>query len=167
MARGFTSGGSSQISTSSLKKMLYSAGESAKVNDMNSMYKKAFEIAKKAHEGQFRRDGKTPYFNHIEQVVNNVDGIDAKTVALLHDTVEDGRVSFKDLEDAGLPKNIVDGVRAMTRPKDMAYQDYVRDIVLKNDLARKVKFADINVNLKDSPSDWQLKKYTAALKLFV
>lgn len=29
----------------------------------------AYEIAQKAHEGQFRRDKKTPYFNHVQDAL--------------------------------------------------------------------------------------------------
>src|SRR3989338_10479410 len=62
---------------------------------------KAYEYAKKAHEGQFRYSGE-PYFTHAAATAKILAeyGMDATTIAagLLHDAVEDGRVSRKDIE---------------------------------------------------------------------
>lgn len=141
------------------------SGRAGKNAFVKSLYDKAHEISRAAHAGQFRKDGKTPYFNHVEQVVAGVSDPDAKLVALLHDTVEDNRLSFDDLKKAGIPDHIIDGVRAMTKPKGMNYHDYVRNVVMKNPLARMVKLADIKANLADQPSDWQLAKYAKALDI--
>jgi (p)ppGpp synthase/HD superfamily hydrolase len=126
----------------------------------------AYKMSEAAHEGQFRRDGKTPYFNHVKQVVSGVSGWKAKTVALLHDTVEDKRLSYDDLRDAGLPNDVIEGVRAMTKPDGMPYLDYIKNIVLPNELARQVKLADMKANLADKPTERQVKKYEEAMKLF-
>ena len=62
---------------------------------------KAYEVAKKAHEGQRRYSGE-PYFNHPAAAAKILAeyGMDAVTIAagLLHDVVEDGRASREEIE---------------------------------------------------------------------
>ena len=62
---------------------------------------KAYEFSQKAHEGQTRYSGE-PYFTHAAATAKILAeyGMDATTIAagLLHDAVEDGRVSRKDIE---------------------------------------------------------------------
>ena len=62
---------------------------------------KAYEFSKKAHEGQKRYSGE-PYFIHPEATAKTLAeyGMDATTIAagLLHDAVEDGRVSREEME---------------------------------------------------------------------
>ena len=62
---------------------------------------KAYEFSQKAHEGQIRYSGE-PYFTHAAATAKILAeyGMDATTIAagLLHDAVEDGRVSRKDIE---------------------------------------------------------------------
>lgn len=62
---------------------------------------KAYEYSKKAHEGQVRYSGE-PYFIHAAATAKTLAeyGMDATTIAagLLHDAVEDGRVSREEIE---------------------------------------------------------------------
>ena len=62
---------------------------------------KAYEYSKKAHEGQVRYSGE-PYFNHASATAKILAeyNMDATTIAagLLHDAVEDGRVSREEVE---------------------------------------------------------------------
>jgi len=62
---------------------------------------KAYEYSKKAHEGQKRYSGE-PYFLHAAATAKILAeyGMDATTIAagLLHDAVEDGRVSREEME---------------------------------------------------------------------
>ena len=129
-------------------------------------YKAAYKLSEAAHEGQFRRDGKTPYFEHVKQVVNGVEGWKAKTVALLHDTLEDTSLTPDDFKKAGFPDDVIAGVVAMTKPDGMPYLDYIKNIVLPNELARQVKLADMKANLADKPTERQVNKYEEAMKLF-
>lgn len=80
-----------------------------------SAVEKAYELSKKAHEGQTRYSGE-PYFVHPAATGKILAeyGMDATTIAagLLHDAVEDGRVSREVIEQE-LGKDvlfIVDGV---------------------------------------------------------
>ncbi len=81
---------------------------------------RAFLIAEKAHEGQFRKSGER-YITHpvaVAQILAEL-GLNTETViaALLHDTVEDTHYSLKELRnDFGDEiANLVDGVTKLDR----------------------------------------------------
>ena len=119
------------------------------------MYKRAYALAQKAHAGQTRKDKKTPYFEHVKEVASRVSGWDLKTVAILHDTIEDTKVTAQTLLDEGFPKQIVDAVVALTKPKNCKnYLAEVRRKILPNKLARVVKISDNYANMRDRVSEW-------------
>ena len=119
------------------------------------MYKRAYALAQKAHAGQTRKDKKTPYFEHVKEVASRVSGWDLKTVAILHDTIEDTKVTALSLLDEGFPKQIVDAVVALTKPKNCKnYLAEVRRKILPNKLARVVKISDNYANMRDRVSEW-------------
>lgn len=114
------------------------------------MYALAYELAEAAHEGQTRHDGKTPYFEHVKEVASKVHGWDLKTVAILHDTIEDTVITAEDLLSVGFPKPIVQAVVALTKaPGTKDYLGEIRRKVLPNKLARPVKLADNHANMRD------------------
>ena len=119
------------------------------------MYIRAYALARKAHAGQTRKDKKTPYFEHVKEVASKVHGWDLKTVAILHDTIEDTKVTAQSLLDEGFPKQIVKAVVALTKPKGCKnYLGEVRRKVLPNKLARAVKISDNYANMRDRVSEW-------------
>ena len=127
----------------------------AKLLKGEAMYKRAYDLAEAAHRGDFRKDGQTPYFEHVKEVASRVSGWDLKTVAILHDTIEDTAITADDLRRVGFPKRIVDAVEALTKPKDC--KDYIGEIrrkVLPNRLARVVKVSDNYANMRDRVSEW-------------
>lgn len=114
------------------------------------MYELAYELAEAAHAGQTRNDKKTPYFEHVKEVASKVHGWDLKTVAILHDTIEDTVITAADLRSVGFPKKIVAAVVALTKPPEC--KDYLREIrkkILPNKLARAVKISDNYANMRD------------------
>ena len=71
-----------------------------------------------------------------------------KVIALLHDTIEDKKVSEKDLIEIGFPKKIVDDVLMLSRIKPLEYVDYIDRIVKKGSRdAIMVKLADLKNNM--------------------
>jgi (p)ppGpp synthase/HD superfamily hydrolase len=143
----------------------------------------AYAIAEKAHAGQYRRlpDGR-PYIEHVKDVAAMMPTWELKTVAILHDSIEDsdGMVTAQMLLNAGIPGQIVDAVVAMTKPKGAkSYLAYVRNHVKPNELATKVKLADNYVNMRDrlisviaggpkSDSDYKkLSNYAKSIALLI
>ncbi len=108
------------------------------------MTRKAIKLAFKAHEGQMDKSG-LPYVLHPVHVAEQMDDEYSTCVALLHDVVEDTDYTINDLKNEGFPKEVIDAVAAITKPREMSYEDYIK-IVKKNPLATKVKLADIQHN---------------------
>ena len=128
------------------------------------------EISRKAHEGQFRFDGVTPYFTHVEGVAESFAPSQMapalKMVAYLHDAIEDTSLTAQALLGLGIHPKVVESVVAITKVKDEDYFVYLVR-VKENDWAKRVKIADILYNLGDSPSRNQVKKYAKALKFLL
>jgi (p)ppGpp synthase/HD superfamily hydrolase len=125
-------------------------------------------ISAQAHSGQFRKDGTTPYIEHIMAVVIRLtdEGADDNTlaVALLHDTLEDApSFTAGRLRELGIPDNIIEAVEAITKRDGEDYDAYL-ERVKANPIASKVKIADMLSNLADTPSEKQKAKYAKGLK---
>ena len=123
----------------------------------------ALEFATKAHEGQFRRDGVTPYIEHPKQVASAFEEDSFYyEIALLHDVLED-----TDTTEAELLKHFdgftVDILRTLTHGKNEPYEEYINR-VMWDTVAVRVKLADIAANLADAPTPRQIVKYTNALR---
>lgn len=128
--------------------------------------KAAREFARMKHEGQFRRDGVTPYFDHVEDVARRVRGDELKAIAYLHDVLEDTKTTRQDLEDWGFSDHVVRTVSLLSKWEDVSYEDYI-SILRRSDLAKTVKIADILSNLSDDPTANQVKKYAKALEILL
>lgn len=131
---------------------------------IEAMIKAMSEIANVAHSGQFRRDEKTPYIKHIEDVTSRVEDR-LKPIALGHDLIEDTNITLQDLINAGFPKYVTDGIKLLTHENNEPNVIYWKRIAGNKDVA-EVKLADIDANLSDAPSQKQMKKYKKALDLF-
>lgn len=136
---------------------------------MSDRLKKAIEYAELKHSGQVGRDG-LAYIEHPKEVASRVDGEDAKIVAWLHDTVEDTDATVDEIR--GLFGDVVaDAVSVLTHDKSIPYLDYIVGIK-KNDLAVKVKIADLSHNMDMSrlpeitEKDWKNhEKYKEAFRI--
>ena len=76
----------------------------------------------------------------------------AKIVALLHDTIEDSDVTADYLREEGFTEEIVEAVLAVTQREEEDYDDYVRRAA-QNELGKIVKLADLedNMNIRRLP----------------
>jgi len=123
------------------------------------MIRIAKEIATIAHTGQFDKAGK-PYVNHLEAVASKLKGAEEKTVAWLHDVLEDTDYTEEQLTMFFSPK-IVEAVVALTRQRGESYEDYLRRIA-RNPLAVQVKLADLENNSDitryDAPTEQEHQK---------
>lgn len=147
---------------------------------MRDIYELCLEIAKKAHYRQFRNDGVTHYIEHPLAVADMFDDYIGKSIAILHDSIEDGKVRGVDMDyirtafvDSPLNEKyskefawILHVVTILTHHKSTSYTGYIKT-VRKDPFAKKVKIADIICNLSDSPSDYQKLKYKKAMKLLL
>lgn len=128
----------------------------------------AISIAVEAHRGQTDK-ADLPYILHPLRVMGNVNSLEAKIVAVLHDVVEDTPITFDVLLDKGIEPLLVDVVKLLTHTKEISYENYIRKIAT-NPLAIQVKLADLKDNsnldrLKEkTDKDYQrLEKYKKAI----
>jgi (p)ppGpp synthase/HD superfamily hydrolase len=127
----------------------------------------AARIAKAAHEGQFRRDGVTPYVRHPENVAGRLRGDQyAEAVGWLHDVLEDTHETPESLRRQGMPDEVIACVEKLTKKEGVDYESYLSKI-RKDPLARKVKVADMLSNLSDNPTHEQILKYARGLLLLL
>lgn len=129
----------------------------------------ALAIAKKAHAGQVDKAG-VDYIQHPLYVASQVKTEQEKTVALLHDVIEDSDVTVEDLLASGLSNEVVTAVQILTKKEGQSYQEYLEK-VKSNNLARVVKLADLKHNsdlsrLKSvTNTDYErVKKYKNAIR---
>lgn len=125
----------------------------------------ATHLAREFHHGQFRRDRVTDYILHPIAVSNHPslkNDEKARAVAMLHDILEDTEATAELLLNRGVDKDIVEAVEVLTKRDNKTYEAYLYR-VLDNEMARKVKIADMICNLADDPTDRQIKKYAFGL----
>lgn len=131
---------------------------------------RAFEFAKKAHEGQFRKYTGEPYIEHCTDVCNILFKAaypsagssyplthrmrELRAICYLHDVVEDCGVTYKELEEA-FNKNVAEGVYWLTDdiPKEHGNRATRKMVIrwkLKRApaLIRNIKYADAISNAK-------------------
>ena len=93
-----------------------------------ALVEKAYDFAKKAHEGHARNNDE-PYFNHLFATAKNIAelGMGATTVAagFLHDTIEDTKVTPEELEKE-FGKEILFLVEGVTKLGKIRYQGTTR-----------------------------------------
>jgi guanosine-3',5'-bis(diphosphate) 3'-pyrophosphohydrolase len=121
----------------------------------------AASFAARAHAGQMRKDGRTPYVGHpfrVCLVVRQVFGFDDPRMliaALLHDTIEDTTTDFDDV-DRQFGGEIAQWVAFLTKdkrlheePREREYLERLRGAPWQ---VQVCKLADIYDNLLDSAS---------------
>src|SRR6185503_980541 len=127
------------------------------------------QIAREAHAGQKDRVTGEPYITHVERVVSMVSGEAAKSVAWLHDVLEDTAFERINLVASGIPSHIIGAVEMLTRvsPYDQheQYDTYISLIKASgNDLAIQVKLADLRDHLRLNCPERLRARYERAVK---
>ena len=105
----------------------------------------AIRLATQYHSGQKDKAGK-PYILHPLWVMNKVNSIEAKIVAVLHDVLEDTSLTKDDLIAHEFNEDIVNAIELLTKSKNQSYESYIENIS-KNKLATEVKMADLLHNM--------------------
>lgn len=106
----------------------------------------ALYIGSRAHLTQLDKGG-VPYFLHPIKVAHKLHTNDYRkmSIAILHDAVEDGGVTYQELRELGFSERVIAGVKAMTRIPSQTQEEY-EEQVLANDDAIDVKIEDIDHN---------------------
>jgi hypothetical protein len=107
---------------------------------------RAKAIATSAHKGQVDKAGK-PYIEHPMRVMNMGKTVEEKIAGVLHDVVEDSDWTFEMLEKEGIPKDVMDALRCVTKLSEDEDYDHFIERVKTNPLAVKVKLNDLKDNM--------------------
>lgn len=142
---------------------------------MNDLIAKAIILSHKAHVGQTRRNGITPYVSHPMSVAKRVESMGgddlAQATAWLHDTQEhdaEHPLTAEELRSEGIPEVVIEAIAELTKPKWDNYQKHIEMIASSsNPIVKQVKIADILTNLVDNPIPRQIRKYASALLILV
>ncbi|TVQ76109.1 MAG: HD domain-containing protein [Phycisphaeraceae bacterium] len=134
------------------------------------MWQRAASFAARAHAGQVRKDGATPYCAHpfrVAMTVRDVFGCDdwvCVAAALLHDTIEDTPVDYDDIAE-GFGDEVARCVVAVTKDmrlaeaeRERAYDEQIRAADWR---AKLVKLADVYDNISDRLSrtdEWSARR---------
>ena len=147
------------------------------------IYKRVLDFAMKGHEGQFRKDGVTPFVQHPIRVANQLAhdgyGIIFQVIALLHDYIEDAadrnvaKKQVYDLLTSLYDENTTDDIYVslilLTRGEDESVKKYHRAIY-GNRYAITVKVYDKLDNVHDMEgvfSDEKIVEYCVIIEDFV
>lgn len=130
------------------------------MNDRGAFSKlqEAVAFAARAHQGQQRKDGETPYASHpfrVCLVLREVFGVAdpaALTAAVLHDTIEDTVTDYDDLEE-GFGADVAAWVGALSKDKRLPEAEreaaYVEQLRRGPWQVKLCKLADVYDNLTD------------------
>ena len=127
---------------------------------------RAKEIAKAAHEGQVDKAGK-PYIEHPMRVMKMGKTVEEKIAGVLHDVVEDSEWTFEMLEKEGIPKDVMDALRCVTKLSEDEDYDHFIARVKTNPLAFKVKLNDLKDNMDITRLDQVTEKDLARLNKYI
>jgi (p)ppGpp synthase/HD superfamily hydrolase len=127
----------------------------------------AVALAARVHRDQRDKAGQ-PYILHPLRVMLRQYDEAAQIVGVLHDVLEDSKVTADDLRTGGYTEEVVVALEALTTRKGEDYADFI-DRVAVNPLARRVKLSDLEDNMnvhrltKVSSDDLErIKKYHTA-----
>jgi (p)ppGpp synthase/HD superfamily hydrolase len=111
-----------------------------------SILAKAIAFAAEKHVGQTDKGGNA-YILHPLRMMMRLRTSDEELMAIcvLHDVVEDCKVSFDDLRAIGMTERVVTGVRALTRQNGETYEQFIERLAFSRD-ALLVKREDLRDN---------------------
>src|SRR5262245_11560297 len=108
------------------------------------MFERAAALASRAHAGQTDLQD-CPYVDHLFRVAERVEDPQAKVVALLHDVLEDTKVTYDELV-LDFPEEVCGAVLTVTHSKEEeTYEQFIERVAKAEgrvgELARAVKVA--------------------------
>jgi myo-inositol-1(or 4)-monophosphatase len=139
------------------------------VKGLDKRLQNAYEFSAKAHKGQYRKGTKIPYFSHIITTMNYAfdltDDMEILQAAILHDTMEDTNVTFKELADkfgtrvAKLVEQETENKRAKLPPAEtweLRKREGIEHVRDGNHDIKLIVLADKTANLESVVREWKI-----------
>jgi (p)ppGpp synthase/HD superfamily hydrolase len=110
------------------------------------MFSRAMFIAAREHLN-VKDKGGSAYILHPMRIAMRLRTSDEElmSIAILHDVVEDSKVTFQDLINEGFSTRVIDALKLMTHQKGLSYDEYI-DNMAENLDALLVKREDLRDN---------------------
>ena len=138
---------------------------------LQDAYVEALRYASLKHKKQLVPGTDFPYIVHVADVamevlvaVHNTASLDAEfavTLALLHDTIEDTKVTYDEIKRL-FSEKVAEGVLALTKFSSLEKENRIKDSIERIKLLEKevgvVKMADRITNLDAPAADWEKGK---------
>ena len=113
--------------------------------NMNLILENAIRIAVTAHAGQMDKGG-LPYILHPLHLMSQMETLEDKIVAVLHDVTEDTDMTPDHLIAQGIPDYLVADLKLLDHDKTKkSYDEYIIDIK-RSARATRIKLADMRHN---------------------
>jgi len=130
--------------------------------------KDVIEFMIKSHGDQ--KYGDLPFCVHPILVARHFSNKELKTIALLHDVVEDTDVTIQKIKEL-FGDVVAEAIDAISRRENEKYLEEYIPRVYKNNLAKKVKSADLEENIHSARYCYPeyenlIKRYEKALEMF-
>ena len=139
--------------------------------DLQEVYISALRYASLKHKGQNVPGTEFPYIVHVVNVAAEVliavyesgdlDANFAVTLALLHDVLEDTKVTYEEINKM-FGERVAEGVLALTKFSNLEKENQIKNSIDRIKLLEKevgvVKLADRITNLDAPAADWDKKK---------
>lgn len=113
--------------------------------DLKQQLLHAMHLAINAHGKQLDKNGQ-PYIGHCFRVMSAGQTLEEKIVGVLHDILEDTKMSIIDLSAEGFSEHVIDAVHTLTKLENEDYDHYIGRVE-RNDLAIRVKLNDLTDNM--------------------
>ena len=139
--------------------------------ELLDLLEKAIQIAVSAHAGQVDLHGE-PYILHPLRVMHKLSSVKDRTVAILHDVVEDSDWTLFKLAEEGFPEDLLATLAKLTKSRGENYLESYIPRIKDDPRARRVKLADLDDNtdmtrlyLKSELDAKRLAKYHTAIQI--
>lgn len=111
-----------------------------------SSFGKAMFIAAREHMN-VRDKGGHAYILHPMRIAMRLRTTDEElmSVAILHDVIEDSKLTFEDLKEEGFSERVISALRLLTHQKGVSYDDYINNMRGNLD-ALRIKREDLRDN---------------------
>ncbi len=140
---------------------------------VNNLYNRALLLVSDLFQDKKDKAG-FPYINHLIRVSVKLDTEELRIAGLLHDVLEDTKLTKKDLAELEFSDRVIEIIEGVTNIEGEDYDSKIQKIINSKDIdVIKVKYADMSDNydksrlklLSKETRDKLTKKYDNNLKL--
>lgn len=97
---------------------------------------RAIKVAVNAHMGKFDENGRPRVLKNMRMMGMLEHDMELASIAVMFDVLEYSWYNYKNLEQTGFSKRILDGVEALTRKQGQSFDAYMEQVCSNIDAAR-------------------------------